>query len=180
MKIFNWTKNLKTTYFTIGNSFYLSKEEADKLKKLDIQKMVLMESQDRLGIFSKIIGKEKADWLNTRFERDLILKNQKEGMLKWAKETEMKEKFRQEIIRKISKLEKALSPKEEEAFLEELSRLALGLELTEEEVRTIFDLSQRVEEAKKKMENGGSNIDYEKACSNLQEYTDELKRSEEI
>ena len=178
MKIFNWAKNSKTTYFTIGNNFYLSKEQADKLKKIDIKEISLMESQDRLGIFSKIIGEEKAGWLNAHFERDLILKNQKEGMLKWAKETEMKEKFRQEIIRKISKLEKALSLKEEEAFLEELSRLTLGLELTEEEVRTIFDLSQKVEEAKKKLENGGSKIDYYKACNNLQQYVDVLKHEE--
>lgn len=161
-----------------GKEFCLSKEEANKLRNLDIKKMILMGSEERLGIFSKLIGVEKADWVNARFEKDLVLKNQKEGMLNWVKKTEMKDKYREEIIRKISKLEKTLSAKERDAFLTELAEIALDIRLTQEEVETIFNLSRKAEEAKENMENGGSKEDYAKAQNNIRDYVNTFKNSE--
>ena len=167
-------KQINSGLFKNTDIFYLSNEEADKLKNLDIAEIVLVDSKKRLDIFSKLIGKEKAVWVNARFEKDLVLKNQKEGMLNWANETKMKPEIRKEIIKKISGLEELLSQTEEQEFLTELAELSLGIGFTEEEIKTIMSLSQKVEEAKIKMENGGSKLDYEKACISLQEYKNKL------
>jgi len=96
-------------------------------------------------------------------------------MLNWAKnKTDIKEIYREKLIRKISKLEKALSPKEEEDFIKKLVDIQLG-RVTEEEAQNIVDLSNKAREAKIKMDNGGSKIDYERAYNAFQDYVNKLK-----
>ncbi len=175
MKNLNWILNCKNNTYNVILQSCLTKEEADKLIKLDINKLINIDTKERLIIFSNVIGKEKAQWVNARFEKDIVLKNQKEGMLNWAKKADMKEKYREEIIRKISKLEKALSPKECEDFIEKLSTISLGLSVTEEEAQNIVNLSNKAREAKIKMDNGGSKIDYERAYNAFQDYVNKLK-----
>ena len=177
MKIsFNWNRKNKSNPFARAVEDCLSKEEADKLKFLDIEKILLLSTEERLRIFSSLIG-SKAEWFNSRFEKDYVLNNQKAGMLNWANKTKMEEKFRQEIVRKISNLEKMLNPAEEESFINELANLALGIGVTQEEEKTLIELSHKADEARLKMENGGSKEDYEKAHNLLQAYVNKLKNS---
>jgi hypothetical protein len=177
MKFFNWILNRKTIAPNIGRGGCLSKKEADKLKKLDHEKLMNMDSKERFSVFANVIGEENAKWVNARFEKEFLLKSQQEGMINWAKKTDMKPEFRKEIVSKISNLEKALSPKEQEEFMDKLAVLSLGIGVTEEESKTIMELFKKVEEAKLKMENGGSVIDYEKACDVYQDYINKLKNS---
>ena len=83
MKIsFNWNKNKPiTSNFSIDPC--LSKEEAAKLKMLNSEQVIDMESEERIKVFTEIIGKEKAIFVNTRLEKDLILKNQQQGFMNW-------------------------------------------------------------------------------------------------
>ena len=62
MKIFNWAKNSKTTYFTIGNNFYLSKEQADKLKKDTLEFAV------KTGEKGEVFGSVKKDQINSKLK----------------------------------------------------------------------------------------------------------------
>jgi len=97
-------------------------------------------------------------------------------MLNWAKKADIKkEKHREDIIRRISKLEKALNPKEMDYFISELTNISLGLRVTLEEANNIADLSYKANEAKIKMNNGGSKMDYEKAYNAFQDYVNKLK-----
>ena len=71
--------------------------------------------------FSKYVGEDNAQWVNTEFESKLLLKNQKQGMVTWAKKIGgLKEQARRDILSKIEKLDKALSPQEEDSFLEDI------------------------------------------------------------
>lgn len=176
MKILNWILNRKTNTYSAVLQSCLTKEEADKLIKLDINKLIDIDTKERIILFSKYIGKEKAEWFNTLFEKDYLLKNQKEGMLNWAKKADIKkEKHREDIIMRISKLEKALNPKEMDYFISELTNISLGLRVTLEEANNIADLSYKTNEAKVKMGNGGSKMDYERAYNAFQDYVNKLK-----
>jgi hypothetical protein len=177
MKLFNWILNRKTVAPNMGLGNCLSKEEAAKLRNLDHKKLMDMDSKERFSVFANVIGEENAKWVNTRFEKEFLIKKQKEGMINWANKTDMKSELRKEIIRKISNLEKALGPKELDEFVEELSELSLGIGVTEEEAKTIVELFKKVEDAKVKMKNGGSVTDYEKARDVYQDYIDKLKKS---
>jgi len=175
MKILNWILNRKTNTYSAVLQSCLTKEEADKLIKLDINKLKEIDTKERIILFSKYIGKERAEWFNTLYEKDYLLKIQKEGLLNWAKQkTDIKEKYREKIIRKISKLEKALSPKEMDYFISELTDIALG-KVTLEEANNIADLAKKAQEAKIKTDNGGSKEDYERAYNAFQDYVNKLK-----
>jgi hypothetical protein len=159
-------KNIKT--------FSLSETEKEKLKLLGHKLLIEVDKGERLRIFKKIIGKEKADWFNDYFEKNFHLKYQKEGMLKWANEAEMKPKWKNEVIRKITSLKTALTKQEEESFYEELAKLSLGLGITEEEIKTITQLSQSIEDAKEKIKYGGSSDELEQARKNMKDYVDSI------
>ena len=175
MKILNWILNRKTNIYSAVLQSCLTKEEADKLIKLDINKLKDIDTKERIILFSKYIGKERAEWFNTLYEKDYLLKIQKEGMLNWAKQkTDIKEKNREKIIREISKLEKALSPKEMDYFISKLTDTALG-KVTLEEANNIADLAHKADEAKIKMDNGGSKEDYERAYNAFHDYVNKLK-----
>jgi hypothetical protein len=178
MKIsFNWNIKDKSKPFGFFMEECLSKDEADKIKKLDLEKILLMDSEERLSIFSGLLGKEKADWFNARFEKDLVLKNQKAGMMNWINnDKEIKPKWRKEIIRKISELEKPLYKEKLDNFMEELADLKLGVGITLEEAQMITDLCKKANDAKVKMDNGGSKTDYEIAHKNLEDYVEMLKK----
>jgi succinate dehydrogenase flavin-adding protein (antitoxin of CptAB toxin-antitoxin module) len=176
MKILNWILNRKTNTCSAVLQSCLTKEEADKLIKLDINKLKDIDTKERIILLSKYLGKERAEWFNTLYEKDYLLKIQKEGLLNWAKQkTDIKEKYREEIIRKISKLEKALSPKEMDYFISELADIGLGVGVTLEEANNIADLAKKAQEAKIKMNNGESKEDYERAYNAFQDYVNKLK-----
>ena len=176
MKIsFNWNKKDKSKPMGFFLEECLSKDEAVKIKQLNIEEILLLDRKDRVAIFSNLIGEEKANWLNSRFEKEFVLKNQKAGMLAAANSMDMKEKNRVEIIRKISLLENALTTAEQDEFIKDLTDLALGIKITEEEEKMIYTLCEKVNAARTRMEQGGSKEDYEKTQATLDSYVEKLK-----
>lgn len=173
---FNWFKKDKSKSFGFSLEECLSEDEADKIKRLDFEKLIDADREDRLNIIIKAIGKDKAEWLNSRIEKDFILKNQCQGLMNWVNNDQSIEpKWRKEIIRKISALEKPLNKKEEEDFFKELANLKLGIGVTSEETQMITDLCKKADEAKLEMDNGGSKVDYEIAQKKLDDYVEKLK-----
>lgn len=134
----------------------LIKSEADKFKKalksgeIDPQKLSVMTSSERHSFLAKFVGEENATNVNGLFESKLLLKNQKAGMISWAKNVAgISPKVQRDIISKIERLEKVLDPASEEAFLEDLAATRLGLDVSYEEAKQISDFSKKVVEAKK-------------------------------
>lgn len=156
----------------------LSKDEAKKVKVLDYKTLLDVDSRERIDILSKAIGEEKAKWLNSKIEKDFILKNQKEGLLNhFNKKNDIKDKFKEDIVVRINNLEKPLYNKELDDFIKELASLSLGIGITLEESMKINELYKKLDEAKSEYCNGGSKINHETAQKSLDDYVEELKNS---
>ncbi len=67
-----------------------------------------------------------------------------------------------------------------DSFIEKLVELKLGIGVTFEEAQVLTDLSRKAQEAKKKLEVGGSAADYEKARKDLEDYVAVLTTSQHI
>lgn len=107
---------------------------------------------------------------NARSVEHLSLREQQDILIDWASNAEMEPKWRKEIMRKISRMDKHLSDAEFDAFIEELAKLKLGIGVTIEEVEAIVALTDRIKEAKDVMEAGGSRNGYDTAVAALEAY----------
>lgn len=128
---------------------------ANKLKKsfekgeMSFQKLHSMGSEERHKIFSQIVGEDDAKNVNALFESKLLLKNQKQGMITWLKTaTGMKEPVRRDIFATIERLDKVLNPEEQKDFLGDLVNKRLGTDVSIEESKEIYRLSQAFEKTK--------------------------------
>lgn len=152
----------------------LPKKTADKflnaLKsgELNIEKLInLPSSKEKQAYLSKFVGEWNAKYVNILFESKLLLKNQQRGIARWILQTagiknislekfmamtaEEQAKFIGKkaditILDKIKKLDKALNPKEGEAFLADIIKKRLGVSLTEVESKTITNLTKKAED----------------------------------
>lgn len=114
---------------------------------MNVDKLAEMSSEDRRAAFADVVGEGDAKSVNALFESKLLLKNQKLGMVTWAKEVAgLKDPVRRDIISTIERMTEVLDPKSEKAFLEDLAAKKLGVEVTFEEAKTISDLSRQVTE----------------------------------
>lgn len=176
--VFNWFGRDKSKLFGFSFEECLTKDEADKMKALDLEKLLDADRNERLRIIVETIGKDKAEWLNSRFEKDVILKNQQKGMVNWVNnDKKISPKWREEILRRVAALENSLDKKELDDFIKGMAELALGGGITEEETRTINELCKKAENAKLEMENSGDKTAYEIALKNLEDYSEKLKNS---
>jgi len=117
-----------------------------KTKELDPKELSEMASLDRRAVFASFLGEENAKQVNALFESKLLLKNKKKGMVTWAKQVGgIKPIVRRDLIAKINRMEKILSPEDEAMFLNDLADSRLGISVTEEEAGNIFKMSQDVE-----------------------------------
>jgi len=122
----------------------IPKQFADKLleaiKKGEVvpEKLIDMSSAERRTFFEKTVGKEYAREVNAQLESKILLKDQKRGMVTWAKKlTGITEQARQDLISKIERMDKILDPVSEKAFLEDLVSKKLGTDITFEEAKNI-------------------------------------------
>lgn len=117
--------------------------------KIDPTKLALMTSVERRAFFAEKLGKDNARDVNALFESKLLLKNQQAGMISWAKKVIGISKATQtDLIAKINRLDKALTPTEQDKFLEDLVSKRLGTDITYEEAGKIAELAKTVEETK--------------------------------
>lgn len=163
----------------MAKPFCLIKESADKfLAKLrsgeiNPEKMNSLSSEERRKFFEGFMDAEAAKQTNVLFEKTLLLKNTERGMIRWAEKLGgVTMKQREEIIKKIKankeeRLRRTFSPAEDEAFLNDIVDQRLGIGVSEEEAKAIFELS-------KKVQNGSELFDKNKVHDRLSEISGEL------
>jgi hypothetical protein len=168
-------------------SFCLIPKLADKLKTaltdgtIDPIKIVDMSSEERHKVFVDILGEKEGANTNALFESKLLLKNQQLGLVNWAKQAlGMKPEIKRDIIARINKLDKAMSPEEEDKFLGDLVSQKLGTQVTYDQSSKIYDLHQVLKDAESKitpeMPNGSKErLDWGAAKIALNNYVNDIK-----
>ena len=153
-------------------NFCLIPEVAERFKqdiingKVDPEKLASMTSKERHAFFSKSIGESNATPVNTLFESKLLLKNKQAGMVSWARKVLGENTpAGRDVISRIKRMEKILSPAEEKAFLEELASQRLGTHISIDEAARITELSKKIDDAKTALENGGDRLVSWPRCS---------------
>jgi len=154
-----------------------------KSRDIDINKLVEMTSAERREEFIKVLGfdEDTAKEVNALFESKLLLKYQKTGIKNWIQKVGgLKEDVKRDLLSRVDRMEKVLSQADEKMFLNDLAEKRLGIGVSEEEAKQIFDLSQTVEEKKALIKDDSpirskERLDYGTAYVQFQDYVKELK-----
>ena len=154
-----------------------------KLKNGEInpEKLSNMSSKERRNFFSEFMGEENAKKTNALFESKLLLKNQQEGIINWAKQVSgIKPEIQRDMLSKVDKMTTILKPKEMDAFLSDLAEQRLGLGISAEEAGNIVDLAKTVADKKvawdgEKWASETDRMDYGRAKVAFGNYVAELK-----
>ena len=153
-----------------------------KDREIDPFKLADLDSSTRRIFLAQYVGEAAAPQVNALYESKLLLKNQKAGMISWAKSVSgMTPTVKRDIMSRIERMEEVLNPTEERQFMRDLAASRLGLEITEAEAKTISDLSQEIKKWKERAKDDGtfaSNTDrlsYGVSKVNLEEYVNDLK-----
>ena len=165
-------------------NFCLPKLAADTFKSklkdgsINLQKLSEMSSEERRDFFKEIVGDTNSRQVNTLFESKLLLKNQQQGMITWARTVAgLKPAVLRDMISRIQKLDKVLNPVDQRHFLEDLAAQKVGTHVSFEEAQKIADLAKQVSTAKAFMESGGDRLAYGKAKVDFGNYVSDLKDS---
>lgn len=167
-------------------AFCLPKEFASKfiaaLKDgtIDPAKLINMTSAERRAFFEPIVGKEDAREVNAQLEAKLLLKDQKRGLVSWAKKVGgISEAARNDLVSKINKLQNVLDAKTKDEFLTDLASKKLGTDVSFEEAKKISEISKATQDAKSELAkdpfNKSKQIAYGNKVIDLREYVDSLK-----
>ena len=150
----------------------------EKLKngQIDPQKLSEMASKERRDFFSEFMGEKNAEKTNALFEKKLLLKDQQQAMVNWAKQvTGIKPEVRRDMISKVEKMTEVLTPENEKAFLEDLAAHKLGVTVTMEEASMIAELGGKVTKTREAMQKGGDRLEYGRAMVKFGDYVSDLK-----
>lgn len=166
-------------------SFCLPKEFATKflnaLKdgKIVPEKLIAMTSEERRAFLEPIVGKADVHEVNALLESKIILKDQKRGMVSWAKKTAgLTPAARTDLISKINKMDKVLNAKDEATFLEDLASKKLGTEVSFEEAQKIAEIAQEATKTRTAVEQDpskGNILAYGEQAIKLADYVGSLK-----
>src|SRR6266496_67807 len=149
-----------------------------KSGEIDPIKLSKMESGDRNTYLGKYVG-ENAKEVNALFESKLLLKNQKQGYITWAKKVSgITLVTRRSLIDRIGRMDKILNPADEKAFLKDLASTKIGADISLEEAQKLGDLSSKVQDAKKDLIEDSTNqkkqIAYGERIFDIQQYLIEI------
>lgn len=102
----------------------LPKEEREKMSaalrsgKLSLEELYRMTSAERRAAFEKYTGEQLAQAVNAKFEQ-AMLSNQKKALRNWIeKVTQRQDPIRRDMLKRVERVEKYLSPDEEYGFLQ--------------------------------------------------------------
>lgn len=167
-----------------------AKELRNALKEKDIKiaDLLLMTSEARIEIFKKYAGDSAKD-INALFESKLVLKNRVQGVKNWANKVGQmgrydptkKEKMKAVLEEyKAKQQERIFNPKENETFLSSLAETQMGVNVSREEAKAIFDMTAKLESLKKEFngvssDNPEAKIEYGATRRVLENYVEELK-----
>ena len=164
----------------MATNFCLPEEITNKLKKaiksgeIDIEKLSSASSEYRVNFFKQFMNERNAKEVVALFESKLLLKNQKRGLVTWAKQIlGMKPAVERDVISRIMRMDKILNPENEKSFLRELASKKLGVDITIEEARKITELSNKIKSLENFTDNAGR-IKYGRAKLDLIDYIDSL------
>lgn len=164
-------------------AFCLPKNEVSKFLdalrtgKIDPEKLVDMTSAERHTFFEGIVGKDNAKGVNALLESKLLLKNQQQGLITWAKTVAgMKPSVKRDLISRIEKMDTVLDAKTEAEFLSDLAAQKLGVGVTLEEARVITELTNLMKAARDAKDAGGDRLDYGRKYVALGSYVTDLKK----
>lgn len=150
---------------------------------IDPAKLNQMTSKQRNEFFTKIVGATDAKNVNALFESKLLLKNQKAGMITWAKTiTGINKTTRRDILSTIERLDGVLDPKAADDFLNDLANKRLGIDITLNEAKVISKMSSKIKESGAKMNkdftfnNKTDELNHGLNLAVLKDYTIELKK----
>ena len=157
--------------------------EGLKSGEINPEELSKMRSEDRHAFLADFVGEDVAKNVNALFEEKLLLKNQQQGMITWAKRVAgLKPEARRDIISRIEKMDKVLDPQEQSTFLKDLASKKLGVDISREEAKQIADFSKEIQIKRTVLKNNpklpiGSKerLAYGLAKDDLQEYVNDLK-----
>ncbi len=174
--LFNWSKNNNVPHLDIEILNCLSKSEAEELKKIDLNSLIHLEKEERIKALSCVVDNDRLEWLNSVLEKEFIVKPMQKVLIDmFREEQDIELKYRNEIERRISLLEKPLNDQELESFIKEMMELRYGIGLTEEEIKILESLVKKVNDAELEIENEGNNSNYIIAKNNLDDYVKKMK-----
>lgn len=152
--------------------------EKVKSGEINPEKMAGMTSKERRDYFSKFLGEANAKQVNALFESKLLLQHQQQGIINWAKKVSgLTPDAQRDIIARVNKMDKVLTPENEKDFLEDLAAHKLGVTVTMEEAGNIAALSKDVAEKKADISKGGDRLEYGRAKVAFDDYINGLKES---
>jgi hypothetical protein len=150
--------------------------------EINPDKLMKMTSKERSDFLGKYVGEGAAKRVNAEFESKTLLKNQQLGMVNWAKNVSgIKPAVRRDLVKRIKDLDRVLDPAEKDAFLEDLASVRLGADVTQEEAKTIANLSKTVQDTQAKMGKDytfpteADRLDYGRAVVRMEDYVSDLK-----
>lgn len=167
--------------FCLPKEFAQKFTDALKSGKINPDELADMTSQERRDFLEPYVGKDDVHEVNAQLESKLILQDQKRGMVSWAKKVAgITPEVRADLITKINRIEKVLTPEDQNAFLEDLAAKRLGVEVTPEEAKTIADFARHITDLKddwtgKNWKSEESRLQYGATKVALQNYIDEIK-----
>jgi hypothetical protein len=136
----------------------LTKQAKEKLVKAlqadgDPRKMAERTSEERLQWFTDQVGRENALHLNEVFESKMLLQSQVRGFQSFVKSMGGSRVVQRDFLSKVERLNKALSKKEVDQYLESYVEKRLGIEpVNEAQFKVISNLSEKIEGLKKEFD----------------------------
>jgi hypothetical protein len=168
----------------MANAFCLVKEYADNFVQglkdgsINTTKLSTMSPEERHNYLAKFVGEENAHDVNSLFESKLLLKNQQAGLERWKdKVGGISGQTRKDLATKIASMDKVLDPKGNDPFFNDLAQTKLGVGVTQEEAKTIYDLANKAQDAKDNSSGAlaGVSDEYLKAKTDLNNYINSVK-----
>ena len=138
--------------------FCLIKKYADEFKKrlksgeINPVKVNQLSTEARQKFFEKMMSPDAARQVNLEFERKIIQKDKVNAMIRWAENlTGVTTERRKLMIKTIKenaeeRARRIFSPKEDEQFLGLLAEQKLGIDVSQQEAKTVFNLSNKIQE----------------------------------
>jgi len=158
----------------------LANKFIEKLKdgSIDPANLAEMSSEGRRTFFQTFMGEIHSKYTNSLFESKLLLKNQQQGMITWAKTVSgMKPEAQRDILSRVNKMTEILNPASEKAFLEDLVAHKLQTRVTIEQANKIAELAKLTSEKKEARDKGGDRLEYGRAAVAFGNYVNELKEN---
>ena len=134
-------------------------------------------SEERRNLLSKFVGEENSKQVNALFESKLLMKNQEAAMISFIKQTaRLKPQVQRDLMSKIQKLGKVLTPEDRKNFFQDIASQRLGTEINVEQAQKISELSKIFSDAKA---NPNSGLEYGASEVALNNYVNDIKLANE-